>query len=272
MSISRAFKLPKQFLGVLKTFRNFPIFFAIRFGLVRRVSKAEAVLWNGIKYRIDLGNIDLNRQLIQEVWSNNVYDLTGEDASRARVIVDIGASIGTFSIFAGAKGKRAKVYSFEPNPKYFNLLQDNIRLNKLEGRVRPFRSVVSSTTGYRRLFLSRKSPTRNSLVGSDLLETDRERYIKVKSTTLKELFRSNQIRHCDFLKLDCEGSEFEILLNAPPSVLGRIRKISLEYHDGVTEYSHTDLAKFLEGHGFDIKIKPLDDRLGFLHAVNENTE
>ena len=48
---------------------------------------------------------------------------------------------------------------------------------------------------------------------------------------------------CDFLKMDCEGAEYDMLLHLDEVSLKRIRRICLEYHEFVTPYSHTDLEK-----------------------------
>jgi FkbM family methyltransferase len=60
--------------------------------------------------------------------------------------------------------------------------------------------------------------------------------------TLAELFESAHIAHCDYLKMDCEGGEYEILTAAPDSTLQRISRMVIEYHEGVTLPGHEDLV------------------------------
>jgi hypothetical protein len=44
--------------------------------------------------------------------------------------------------------------------------------------------------------------------------------------------------------MDCEGAEYEIIFSLTQSILQRIGAVTMEYHDGVTAYSHQDLVEF----------------------------
>jgi hypothetical protein len=70
------------------------------------------------------------------------------------------------------------------------------------------------------------------------------------------------------MKLDCEGAEYEILFKAPDAMLARIDRIVMEYHDNATEYTHRDMARFLEGKGYQIAVFPnvVHPYLGYLSA------
>ena len=85
---------------------------------------------------------------------------------------------------------------------------------------------------------------------------------------LADLFHEHAIERCDLLKIDCEGAEYDILLQSDASVLDKIRHIVLEYHDGVTAYAHTDLAAFLRQHGYRVAVRrnQAHDDLGYLYA------
>jgi hypothetical protein len=75
---------------------------------------------------------------------------------------------------------------------------------------------------------------------------------------------------CDFLKLDCEGAEYAILRQAEADgTLARIGRISMEYHDGVTDGSGAWLADFLRARGFSVALEPnpAHDHIGFLRAI-----
>ena len=51
------------------------------------------------------------------------------------------------------------------------------------------------------------------------------------SVTMDSLLRDLNIERCDFLKMDCEGAEYEILSSAPPTALRKIARIAIECHD-----------------------------------------
>ena len=69
--------------------------------------------------------------------------------------------------------------------------------------------------------------------------------------SLQTLFERYRIDRCDYLKLDCEGTEFEIILETDSSLLNRVQRIVLEYHDHLSiRYSHVDLLAKLKFLGF----------------------
>ena len=67
-------------------------------------------------------------------------------------LLDIGANVGTFSLFAAIRGHR--VVSIEPESQNFALLNENIFVNKLDDRVRAYNVALSDAIGATSLFLS----------------------------------------------------------------------------------------------------------------------
>lgn len=86
------------------------------------------------------------------------------------------------------------------------------------------KEAVSGRQGMYHLYLDPKSES-----GHSLLKTA-DSWIDVSAITLADLLDRHSIAECDFLKLDCEGAERDIVLETPIPVLRRIRRISLEYH------------------------------------------
>ena len=92
--------------------------------------------------------------------------------------------------------------------------------------------------------------------------------MRVPGITLEQALESVGLAHCNLLKVDCEGAEYEIFFNTPPEVLERVERIIMEYHDNVIKHSHTELITFLTHHGFAVNCYPNDahDYLGYLYA------
>ena len=76
------------------------------------------------------------------------------DIRNKTVIVDIGANIGVFSIYAATHAKNATVYAFEPVLANYELLIQNISKNDLNNRIRAFNLGCASESGKRNIYLS----------------------------------------------------------------------------------------------------------------------
>ncbi|OGM17101.1 hypothetical protein A2V56_00015 [Candidatus Woesebacteria bacterium RBG_19FT_COMBO_42_9] len=247
---------------IVVTFRNFPLLLAFWSGVARNRKILTAVLWNGVRYKI--GNEKTNvfggfTTVVREVWEDGTYRLSKIGPPTPEIVFDIGAHVGVFSVYAAQKFPGVSVYSFEPDPQNFELLRQNITLNGFEDRIHPFQLAISAKSGIHDFFRSKFRSTSNSLFERSINNSKGYGKVKVESRTLEEIFEQEKIDRCDLLKMDCEGAEFEILLNAPPDVLRRIRRIALEYHDGVTNHDHKDLSRFLRANGFTVEVKPFNN-------------
>lgn len=139
-------------------------------------------------------------------------------------VVDIGANIGVYSLWAVRKG--ATVVAYEPSPQTFEYLRQNV--DGLE--VTPIHAAVvggSEEGGFVSLFSAGGRSTRNTLLAKEIesgepLDTS----TRVPSIGIDAVLT----RGCDLLKVDCEGSEFEIFLGASDLALQRAKRIVAEFH------------------------------------------
>lgn len=219
-------------------------------------------LRNGVTIRTS-GNPPL-LGIFLEIWKKQVYTPKGYEIKPNDLVIDIGANIGVFSLFAASKTKN-KVYCFEPFPDNFDILKQNVIDSGMQN-ICCYKFAVGCSSGKRKLY------TGNCNAGHSFFDMSTEghiNYIEVECKTLKQIFEENNIQICDFLKLDCEGCEFEIIFKTPTDYLNRIKKISMEFHDNVSNYTHLDLKQFLENAGFIVEIEKFDGSpFGYLRASN----
>jgi len=197
----------------------------------------------------------IDKTILKEIWNFRFYDrelLIKEGA----VVIDIGVHIGIFSLYAAKKAKL--VYAFEPFKENFVLLQMNLKLN-LAQQVQAFPVAISGKSGFRRLCIDRN----NSGGHSFFISSDHD--VQVQQMTLQQIFDHHKISHCDFLKIDAEGAEHEILFATPDAYLQRIDAISFEYHNNLVP-SVSDLKDFLEKKGFTVILKKMWSHQGYLYA------
>lgn len=145
-----------------------------------------------------------------------------------KVCVDIGAHVGSVAVELAGRG--ATVYAFEPDPKNFKILEANRHLNHLSN-LHSFEMAVASETG-RKIFAVGPSSTSGALAdaATSIISRDDSPTIAVDAISLKDIFARNGISDCELLKMDCEGGEYEILMNLEKPMFDKIKNILLEIH------------------------------------------
>ncbi len=196
---------------------------------------------------------------IQEIYVENQYHIP---LKNPKVIIDVGANIGTFSILMALRYPNTKILAYEPCPSTFKLLAHNTKINNIKS-ITAFCLGVAATKGKINFFVSKASG-----LGS-LFPTGRFfKKTSIHTDTLNNIFIQHDIKKCDLLKLDCEGAEYEIFFSIPPSLLKKIDNIVLEYHDHLTKHNHHQLIKFLRSQGYSVRVvpHPLETCIGILYA------
>lgn len=195
--------------------------------------------------------------LFPEVFIEEVY---GSADVRGKIVVDIGANIGDTAVYFALKGAK-HIYAFEPYPYCYGKALQNIEANKVKGRVSLARCAVGKKG---RIRLSEQNG-----LGSNLKES--EGGIPTDIITLKDIAERYPVKN-SILKIDCEGYEYDIILEAEKEVLRQFSEIILEYH-----YGYLDIEKKLHEAGFEtrhvVPIKKLYDApsnsemyIGLMHA------
>ena len=126
------------------------------------------------------------------------------------VILDLGASIGTFSIYAATTARNVRVYAYEPLPEFFQLMEANVRLNGLEASVRCFNMAVAGDRADRQLLVEGAGLHFPTLVTSP--QRTRTVSIEVRCTDVAMILEANGLSRVDILKMDVEGAEYDISL------------------------------------------------------------
>ena len=278
---------PERIIGTtVKTIQKYQNWAEIITSRAKKQIPAEFILRDGARF--ETGRLLVWHELVNEIFFDHVYTPVPLQIGRNDIVVDIGAHIGVFSVFAASITQNT-VYAFEPSPPNFEVLKRNISVNGVNNIVAS-RSAVSDKLGSTTLLPSSASSTNHLLFNHTILHQleryqasvehrkykrvmprDFEEYIVVPTTTLQDIMDSNNIEQVDFLKMDCEGSEGLILVSTPKSYLQRVRKIAFEFHDHLSHISHDDMRKLLEELGFTTDLK-WDGKspVGFLYGWRES--
>lgn len=207
---------------------------------------------------IKIRNRSTDLMALSNVWLNEEYKKEDFEIKDNDVIIDIGGHIGLFNIYASQFCKTGKIFSYEPIKENFNLLKENLKINGLDDKL-VFNYAVSSINEKIKIFLSTDFAAHS-------MHIDTGKNIFVQSTTLEKIFEDNQIDKCNLLKLDCEGSEFEILKKLKEYYFKKIEKIILEYHIYNNNMDIDEIKLMLENYGFFVEVKPTSEIMGMLYA------
>ncbi len=219
------------------------------------------ILRNGL--RIEAAKDSHLLVIMNEIFRMEVYNPSGFTIETNDIVVDIGANVGVFTMFA-AQRTRNKVYSFEPFQGNIEFLNRNVSNNDLSN-VFVHSVAVSAENGYTKLFLA-EIPGGHLLFDHNI-KGKLEKYVNVPTITLQYIIDKNNLPKIDFLKMDCEGAEGSILMSTPKDYLRRINKIAMEFHDNVSELKHEEIRKLLEEVGFTTELSwDGQSPLGYLYA------
>lgn len=245
---------------VVKNVKNWLTYFMDYLGFLKN-KQLIYYLRNGVKYKVRGGTCD--RGIIQEIWFWKIYTPPLFEIKPDDIVIDIGAQIGIFSIFASKLAPYGKVYSFEPVPENFKLLCENIRLNNCQN-IFCFQKAISDKEGEEIIFLNP-----HNVGGHSLLVDFCGEKLSISTVTLENVIKKEKIEKIDFLKIDCEGMEYRILLSSK-NCLRKISKIALEYHEDIDKNSNPEnLKKFLEEEGFLVEISSINN-MPLLYALNKS--
>jgi len=162
-------------------------------------------------------DVDTDPIVIREIWEEDVYRLEDGHLNRGGIVLDIGANIGSFSIYCASKG--ATVYAVEPEPNNLATLKANVKLNSMEDSITIFDYGISDFDG--------TAVIDNSGGGSTIKDGKDGSTISIVS--FNNFIVQNNIDEIDVLKVDIEGSEKELILGASRKSLNKCNYITMEF-------------------------------------------
>lgn len=192
----------------------------------------------------------------------NLYRLTRSLVEDA-VFLDVGASVGEFSLVAAVTAPRGRTYSFEPCPLIRSFLELNIRLNGLD-HVTVVDKALSDRT--QTLPLSFGTQTTASTVGT--VPAAGERQLMVCAVQGDDFAAETGLERVDLMKIDVEGAELPVLAGCR-ALLASARPLLVVEVDGHSDafgYGDQDLLHFLEAEGYVAREFRIDDR-GFVELA-----
>lgn len=191
---------------------------------------------------------------------------------RGNVVVDIGTNIGDSALYFAAQGAR-HVYAFEPFSHLANAARRNIRLNRLEDSVTLVQAGVSAADA---TVVATFDPFYSSRLTIEDRLSSRMRYSRhahwevirsIALSTILDGLRSSHPRVDIAIKMDCEGSEFEIFSGMAGTDLFRgVIGAVVEYHGGTPG----QIPDFMRSAGFEVDLESDASGVGLINAFRAN--
>lgn len=167
------------------------------------------------------------------------------------IVIDIGASVGMYTLLAASRWSHARVHAVEPAPDTYELLVQNVKANGLDGRVTCHQAAVTGRSGTAALSIAATSAC------DSLLPTPGDgccAEVVVRTMSLDDLFALLPPFGGVHLKVDAEGSEFEIFTSATYAALDRMAFLVLECHEYKADAAGLAfLVKRLESAGLTLR-------------------
>jgi FkbM family methyltransferase len=206
-----------------------------------------------------------DEEVIKQSFENDIFYL-GVPEYIPRdfdTIIDVGAHIGTFALLSSNKAANIRVHAIEACKENYNLLRINKALNN-STNVSEHHLALSDTEGKCELYHE------YGHWGHSIVESFKQSSEIVRCCTLNTFLEENHIERAAFIKFNCEGAEFPIILGSSSECLQRFDYLLILYHcDLWRSNTEIDLIKHLEFSGFNCTIRNRSKFRGWIVAVNE---
>ncbi len=235
----------------------------------------------------------------KEIFTEHSYLKNGIHIPKGGCVVDVGANIGTFSVYAALMSEQIEIYSFEPLPPTFAALRMNTKLYEKEAGFHIFNcglsnqpesvtfthypnaSVLSSRyvereeafDTVRQVIVNKEGNSLDQDSVEELLEEMllTEEY-ECDLKTLSQVIAEEKIETIDLLKIDAEKSEQDVLDGIKEEDWARVKQIVMEVHDDEQNRLQY-VCEMLKRRGYEVFVEQNKDvsntRLYDVYAISQ---
>lgn len=162
----------------------------------------------GFKMYLNIEDLIQRAIFYDKVWEKKLSEYLNLNITPSDIIFDIGANVGYFTLLSHTK-EPAKIYSFEPDKKKCDLLNLNLKLNKISNNnilVLP----IGLNDKVEKLEYFESHVANSGISGFNKIPSINSYFINV--TTIDYLIENKIVEYPTIVKIDTEGWEYKILL------------------------------------------------------------
>ncbi|QNL22364.1 FkbM family methyltransferase [Hyphobacterium sp. CCMP332] len=206
--------------------------------------------------------------IIKEIWIDGTYNLDSLQLNEC-VVMDVGMNVGMASLFFSTKEFVRKIYAYEPFKPTFEIAKLNIGLNKnLQNKIEFYNYGMSSKNEEIEVEYSSDHRGRTGIWGTDLvldqIESSKKEKLELRdfNTELERIIEENPDSPL-VLKIDCEGSEYDIFRSLNEALLKPVKCILMEWH----KRGPDEIVKKLKSNGFSLlSFNSKSKKVGMIYA------
>lgn len=210
-------------------------------------------------------------QVFKEIFMEDFYeaDKLMSKLPNDPLVIDIGANAGFFNVLLFSKLQKARVLAFEPLPSNIELFKKTITQNELLKNIRLSQvAVIGSAKESIDLFT--EDTEDNTVVSSVFSSFNKlnQKKITVPAQSLTSIIEQNNLEKIDLLKLDCEGSEYDIIYNTDVKILKKVNMMVIEVHQiNDDKYNLKSLDQYLRSRGYQTRSIPVQEGSFYMEAI-----
>ena len=199
----------------------------------------------------------LNGVIINELSTNEYLNIIKIFLPHNPIVLEAGCHGGQDTVAIGNMWPEGKIYAFDPVEKFVDFTNAELEKHNIKN-ARVYQLALSRTSGQQTFYYSTACGGASSLLPSNLEMKEICDYQDITMTAncmnLDEWAQKENVTYIDFMWLDMEGSELEVL-SSSPQILKTVKVIITEinfreFRQGTTRYE--DLATFLKSNGFTL--------------------
>lgn len=172
---------------------------------------------DGHRLFVDTTDLSVSADLIAKgFFDGGVERVIRRELKPGQIAADVGAHVGYFTlVMASILRARGRLHSFEPQPKMFAMLRKSVVLNAYRDRVTTHEFALGALNGKERIVIPRELTGGAHIEWRDdssrIITDDEYEVHDIQVRTLDKVLAEQGVQALDFMKIDAEGSEAQII-------------------------------------------------------------
>ena len=198
----------------------------------------------------------IERSVYEGRYEPDSIELINQLVSDESICIDVGANMGSISFAMAKKSPRGKIVAFEPNPVVFERLKNNLNLNKsvINSDFKIHNVALGKVKGSLLLREFAHLPGNSTIKQGSENEFDAIREFLVPVVCLDEIVDSEGLTRIDFVKIDTELTELDVLkgfTNGIQRFKPTFQMETIQFHDQTSGAPNfVEIADLMKGFGY----------------------